>query len=539
MKELKSEIIVFLSFWLFYSLTITQNYSLSHDSTYYLNNIEYEGWTFHPHHLIFHVVAKIWYIFTNILPLINKLDISYKVGIFNSFFAAMILSYLLWFFKKKLNFSRFNSYGLIFMIGFSWAFWYYSGCFEVYIIPLYFIILAAANLSEYMNGNQNLTKTIVYISIATLYHQSNIFLFAALFLLLIFFKREKLLNNATKILAISFLIIGIPYLYAGVIFSDNYSFGKFWSWLTLYAHGVPEHWSKFGFGMIKNDIIGFLRTFYSTYFLFSIESITQFMVNAFKDKWLGEEKFLVRNMSSITGYILSSAVLISLLGYLVLIVNNFKSIKVNFQKNKNFLLIILFFGGILSVFFTFWSSSNLEFWIPQNLFFLILIVSLFAQNKTLLNKIIITLVIVINISVNFFGGIYYCVDKHNDLYYTQLSGILNSNNNNSLVITSNRLVLKDYIFRYKIKNYFSIEDEYVSLNNYDSLKLRLDDKINQSTSEYIYGTSDLKNLDTTKYDHYFINFVNDYFNDTRFEIIPINKKQTNEFYLIKKKIINK
>jgi hypothetical protein len=539
MKEFKSEIILFLSFWLFYSLTITQNYSLSHDSTYYLNNIEFEGWTFHPHHLIFHVIAKLWYNFTNIIPLINKLDISYKVGIFNSLFAALSLSYLLRFFSNKLNFSRFNSYGLVFLVGFSWGFWYYSGCFEVYIIPLYFIMLAAANLMEFMNGSQNLNRAIVYISVATLYHQSNILLFAALFLLLIFFKREKILNNFTKIILISFVIIGIPYLFAGIIFNANYSFAEFWSWLTLYGHGVPEHWSKFGLGMLKNDAAGFLRTFYSSYFIYSIESISQFMVNAFKDKWLGEEIFLVRNMSSTTGYILLSSVILSLLGYLVLIINNFKNVKENFQKNKNFLVIIIFFSGILSVFFTFWSSSNLEFWIPQNLFILILIVSLFAQNKKILNKIIILSIIIISFSVNFFGGIYYSVDKHNDLYYSQISGIIKSNLDNTLVITPNRLVLTDYLIRYKVKNFISIDDFYISTKNRDSLIIKLDEKINQSTSEYIYATYDLKKLDSTKYDHEFVNFVNDYFNDTRFDIVPINKNQISEYYLIKKKILNK
>ena len=52
-RENKREVTVFLVFLVVYCGSITLNYSLSHDSTYYLNDIEYGPWIFHPHHLLF------------------------------------------------------------------------------------------------------------------------------------------------------------------------------------------------------------------------------------------------------------------------------------------------------------------------------------------------------------------------------------------------------------------------------------------------------------------------------------------------------
>lgn len=536
-KNYQSEILIFLGFFIFYCITITQNYSLSHDSTYYLNDIEYGPWIFHPHHLLFHIVSKSWMNLLNFIPFVNSVDIAYKIGSMNAIFGALILATLFRFAKMKLKYSAFYSYSLILIIGLSFAFWYYSGCTEVYIIPLYFIIKSMISLFDFNEGNASLNKAIVFISLATLFHQSNIILFGTLFLYILFFHREGLVKKVLTGLGISFLIIGLPYLFAGIIYYENYSLHQYTHWLFLYSEELPEHWSKFNKSMIINDAVGFTRTFYSTYFLYSIDSIKNFLLSAFKDKWLGEEIFLTRNMGNTLGMINLVSVVVVFINYIVFVLKNWKNAKSNFIKNKSILTIALFYFFSLSLFFNFWASSNLEFWIPQNLLFWFITIAIFRNEEIKINKLFISIFIVLNFTINFFGGIYYSMDKHNDLYYNQISGILNENKSNNLVITPFRFVMWDYLTRYKLTNNFSIEAHYFNSKDFAKIKIQLDSAIEKNQSEYFFATCDLTNLDSNKYTGEFSNFIKGYFNNNVFELTKVNPNQINEYYKLKKRKI--
>jgi hypothetical protein len=127
------------------------------------------------------------------------------------------------------------------------------------------------------------------------------------------------------------------------------------------------------------------------------------------------------------------------------------------------------------------------------------------------------------------------MDKNNDLYYNQIKGITTANKDNSLVITPNRFVLKDYLTRYKTKNLFSIEEEFDKNKSYLALEKKLDSAIDNNKSAIIFATSDLKNIDNNKYTLDFKNFINIYFSDTKFEINIVNEKKVDEYFLIKKR----
>ncbi len=512
-RENKREVTVFLVFLVVYCGSITLNYSLSHDSTYYLNDIEYGPWIFHPHHLLFHIVAKMWMHMVGVLPFAGGLDIAYRVGTLNAVFGSLTLATLVHFAERTLRLPRFTTNVLIALIGFSFTFWYYSGCAEVYIIPLFFIVRSIIALHAFAGRTGSLTTVVVWVSLATLFHQSNIILFGTLLVYVAMFRRDALVSGVARGLLTSFLIIGLPYLYAGCVYYGHTSYHDYTHWLFLYSEDLPEYWTPLGPKMIVSDAIGFARTFYSTFFLYSIAPLRELLERVFRDQWLGEEIFLVRNMNPAVGVLNLLSVAVSALTVIIFMVVNRSRAKVNRRRHKDLVVILGLYALTLSAFFTFWSSTNPEFWIPQNLIFWMTLVLLFFDDGIRSHRVVAAVVISSLLLVNFFGGIVYSKDKSNDMYYQRLHAILEQRDINPLVISLNSGVMKDYLVRYKVKRFFCIEEAHrKSYKDTADLKTAMDSLIAGNTNGAAYATSEIMNPEPGKYPQDLLVFLKGYWN---------------------------
>lgn len=527
------EVKVFLLFFVVYCSSITLNYSLSHDSTYYLNEIEYLPWIFHPHHLLFHVVAKVCVMFFNAMPFLEGLDVAYKVGSMNAVFGSLTLATLAHYSYRKLGLTLYASNAMLALVGFSFSYWYYSGCAEVYIIPLFFVVRSIISLHAYSEGTGTLNRVVIWLSLATLFHQANIILFGMLLLYVALHHRNDLVKGVVRGLGISFLIIGLPYLFAGCVYYGHTTFQGYRHWLFMYSDDLPEYWTPLGPKMIVTDFIGFARTFYSTFFLYSIESIRAMVLNIFRNQWLGEEVFLVRNMSPIEGFSLLFAAIASGLLLLLIVISNLRNVRYRWLRHKSIVVILGFYTLTYSIFFTFWSSTNPEFWIPQNLFFWVLVVLLFVDTSQRRNRLAITGVASCLLLVNFFGGIVYTKTKANDLYYQRLHGILQNHGSSAPVLALNSGVLKDYLIRYKFQNYFCIEESFrKTTTDSASLAQALDSLISHSPSHTVFATSELCNPEPFKYPSKLTSYVRSFTGNKRYQLLTRNIGADDMYYEI-------
>lgn len=499
----RDSLLIAFAFFVIYILTMTEIYALSHDSTYYINDIVHFGWYYNPHHILFQPLAKI---FSNFLGIFTNWDISKKIGIMNclssSFTIYLVHSSLI----SRLNFSKLKAFFAISCIGFSWAFWYYSGCVEVYQIPLPFIILFALAMSDYNPKTKSIIPLVLFAGFATVFHQSNFLLwFVLIAYLAIKFKKESfkpILNFS--LLYIPF--IALPYLLVMYFYFGFRTVGECISWMTLYAHAVPEHWAKGGFSFIIKDMVGFGRTFITSYYAFTIPQLSVYIQKAFPDKWFYDEIYLVRNLSPFvtkTLFVFSFA----FAGVLIFqIASAIKLIKSRFKSHQNALVPLLSIALMFTLFFSFWASTNLEFWIPQNLIFWIAFFVLFVPEKLeVSNKIVLSYLAFVLFLVNFVAGTNLSRSKENDYYYAKVMKMKNVYDSNTYIFTVNRLILMDYISRYQMYNMVSLSQEkqsekhiksHMTLSDY--IFARIEYKINQGKKVLL--TSDFFEIEENKYD---------------------------------------
>src|SRR5579864_8631572 len=139
-RELLPCFFIFTSFFGLYLLTLSHCLSASHDSIWYINDIDSAIWIFHPHHLLYHPAAIIWLHFFHSIGIFY--DSSLIVAGLNSLFGALTISVIYYILKVRFANTTVAALSTTILIGCSYGFWFYSVCVEVFIIPLFFIVVA-------------------------------------------------------------------------------------------------------------------------------------------------------------------------------------------------------------------------------------------------------------------------------------------------------------------------------------------------------------------------------------------------------------
>lgn len=488
--------LVFLSFFIIYASTISDNLSISHDSIQYINEIDNGPTVYHPHHLLYHPTSELWVGAMRIIGIQAKSE--YLVALLNAIFGALSISLIFGFIRKRLGYSFAGAFVASALPGVSFGLWFYSVCVEVYIIPLFFMLLAFHFMLS--DGRKKYLLVGVCHAMAVLFHQSNV-IFAVVILTAMLFDQKKsgaFFKNLFAYLSIALPMALIPYLL--VIFVDQGagSFDDAWAWLTLYSHKVPS-WSGLGFSSILKVMTGFGRAFFSTHFLFAIPEADLVVSKTFSNKFFDDESYLVRDMGS--GFAWLELVLSVLILILIafIFIKRLLTIKYAWSKYKKVISLLSVWLFMYALFFTFWNPTNLEFWIPQSvIFWLIFFIIQRGDSNDKTGGMKLNMLILIPLAfLNITSSIIYTVDKSNDYYYAVSKPIAEHTKVGDLLIVGKPWIIKEYLVRYTQTEVVSLTELYDVLPNkedYSSELKKLIDKA-RNNNKRIYIIKDILEID--------------------------------------------
>lgn len=132
--------IPFAIYFSLYALTLSHVPSTATDSVYYINRIDSGTKLLHPHHLLFNSFGWMWVSIWKYLGV--QADTAILVSLLNAIFGALCMCVFYSLLRRRLGCDRWTALLGTSLPAFSWAFWYYSGCVEVYIIPLFLLLLS-------------------------------------------------------------------------------------------------------------------------------------------------------------------------------------------------------------------------------------------------------------------------------------------------------------------------------------------------------------------------------------------------------------
>ncbi|MEJ5244288.1 MAG: hypothetical protein WHV28_01100 [Bacteroidota bacterium] len=433
---------VYSVFLAIYLLTLSKNQAIAHDGIIYAARAKEGVWVFHPHHLLYHVFTLL--VIKGIHIFIPSCEVYLILSGINSAFGAALVTLFCLILIERYDFKRIQAISASFLVAFSYGIWYYSTCVEVYIIPLFFAVLS---LYYFLKNPDDYFKISLFAALATLFHQTYVFL---LFVYLISFLFSRKKTSIILKFGIYFLLlVGIPYVLVLIFDYKVKSISEAYYELTFYAHKLPYFWSKLGFSIILNDLIGFARVITSIHLILGLDFVQNIISNYFSSNSFKEEYYLIRNASNWEIYFA-----LILLFTLCTIFCYFFTISIkNFIKNKSYkiekvwlILFLIFFVG----FFSFWSSNNLEFWISIY-FFLILFLVIFNKNNVNF-KLYLTIGILL-FSYNFISTTQFVLTSDNDFYQNKINNLkLAIDKNDLLVIDNNNYMLYDYLKYNDFKN---------------------------------------------------------------------------------------
>jgi hypothetical protein len=451
-KDSSYKLLIFLCFFTIYLLSKSEILAISHDSIVYVTDMKREGWKFHPHHLLYHDFNS--FVIEIVSSLTNEFFKPYTIMSYvNSFFGAGSLVILFSIFRRKqlgLNSSMISTA----IVGFHFGFWHYSSNVEVYIIPIFFILLL---VREIYKDKKNITLISLFAGLATLFHQSYIFLLPIVFITLWYNKHK--MKDLIKFTTIYTIIVAVPYILVAVLIEGSTSISDFMKWITYYSHALPENWKGYNpFKLILNDVIGMSRSIVSTQFLLTNDSILDLINKLIPGKSLSEEQYLLRNMTSLEFFLVIAGTAVAALIQVILLVKLFKKfLTKEFRKLHVFEFLYLL---IFITFFTVWSSENPEFWISISL-----IISIIVYGNNLLSERNKKLFLVALIIQNFFGFILYVVNEENDIYLKEYQLVERNLNKNAQIITNGDFKIHGYLEYNGFKNIYLTDDSLVTINN--------------------------------------------------------------------------
>ncbi|MCL5992512.1 MAG: hypothetical protein M1419_10505, partial [Bacteroidetes bacterium] len=190
---------------------------------------------------------------------------------------------------------------------------------------------------------------------------------------------------------------------------------------------------------------------------------------------------------------------------------------------------------VYSIIFSFWDSTNQEFWIPQSIFMWL---SLAIITNEVLNTRLLKTILIILVLVLFFINWFFCIrltnNINNDYYYQETIKIQKIYYNANVVLFLNKpWIIGDYLDRYsklisyQIKEHPSNRNEINPNNSKINILAQL--SLRKSILVDFDSTYSTKKENILKTKYYYIKFSTD-----SFSIIK-NRFYNKDWFLIKKK----
>lgn len=450
---------IFAGSLLFFLCTLAANFSGPHDSIGYLNGIVTGKHLFHPHHLIYHFSAHHWLVFSKLVfPGIRDY---YLVEVFTALWGSGTMTVVYCFFRNRFQLPVLASLVSLTVIAFSFGPWFYSVNIEVYGPPMCLLLMALYILTKDRLTRSDVWKVGLLHVLAILFHQVHV-LFTVVVLYKLWQQRNQLplFPSLLKYALLGILLVGTAYFYIGWVHLENNDLTSWMNWLEGYTQ-QEAHWKPLNSKTPLLVATGYSHAFIGGHFVFKVPPIEQYLSKSLSTHSLGDEMYLVRNMSS--GMAIFLTLLCAVLGLIMLwLVIRFARRYRTIQATAGTVVTPLMIAGIVySAFFTFWMPEILEFWIFQVvLVWLLLLGTLqyggqgiprFAGWGPVKPLAIVALTGVLLFVINFFGSIRWLLNLENDQYYIKIRQVKAVAGEKDMVLLQDAWQLKDF-FTYFTKN---------------------------------------------------------------------------------------
>ncbi|MBU1022936.1 DUF2723 domain-containing protein, partial [bacterium] len=453
--------LVFLAAFIVYSLSISYNYFQAHNGIYYINNIdpvplnltgaEYEKFyianldpvndIFHPHHLLHVPLAMLWLKILRVFsPNADSLTL---VTYLSTFFGSLTLCVFYSIMRMRLNLSKAASAVATMLPAFSFAFWFYSSVVEIYMIPMFFLLLILFILTSEKVSSETFLWVGFLHAVAMLVHQSNVlFLPIVIGAAYLYRKNENLsfLKNLLFYAVTVIPLVVIPYLLIMIIALKLVSYSEMITWLTTYGH-ESSYWVKPSLRSIPFALRGFLRSLVGAHFMSAVKPIAMYDPKSSVASWEIPYTFLVRNIDPLNAklYLAYAAIFFGVI--IVKIAVHIREIKNELKTNKEILTLSLIWFCAYTLFFMFWVPTNPDYWIPQSVCGWIIFMIIGTPLKKgkfkygILSFIGLCFIAIFLFSLNFFGSINPLHKPENDYYYQNAKHLASIASKKDVVIT--------------------------------------------------------------------------------------------------------
>lgn len=399
-----------------YALSRSHNLALSHDSMTYIGDIEAGGGgLFHPHHLFYNaavaaVAGVVGGAVGTVGALLNALAGAVGVGLVYAILRGPGGA------ERRLALA--GAAGAAVSAGF----WYYSGCVEVYAIPLALLLgTLYVALSGSMTARRALAVGALH-GVAMLFHQIHV-LFGVVVLAVLWRQRREvsfLGRAALYVLGGSILVLaGYGAVLAFVVRPENPEAA--WLWFTHYAQG-DTFWHPLALTTIAKAGVGFARSVIGGHFAFALEPVQRAMTAAFPQNALVDEIYLVRGLTTTAALGLLAAAAVAGFALVGLLAAGLRGVRQRPEGVRRVLAPLAAWVAVYSAFFLFWEPHNVEFWIPQATA-LWMIVALLWVGRSARAATVLTAAVAIIFGVNLVGTIVPAASETNDLHAQRFGGL--------------------------------------------------------------------------------------------------------------------
>ncbi len=375
------DIVPFLLIFALYLATLSNNFSLTHDSIEFLLRLRAGDAGFHANHLFY-------------LPFLSSVvqasaglgaSVHYVVEATGALAGTLTLlaGYLT--LTRRFGVQRWNAVAAMAAAGLTYGIWYYSVAIEIYIYPLMFLSWAFFALTAPGLTWRGIAAAAILQSAAILFHQTAV-LFSIVPLIVLLTPRSddlgmtRPLGRLMLYGAVGSVIVCASYWSVAAALGRAGSIDEFIQWFLGYGAST-QYWSPASIKALALAATGLGRALIGGHFLFGIPLLRGPLESAFSGKSLEDETFLVRGVPDWAGYALLAVAVIAGILMLILAVRAISTLaRGRTASPRRGLILLLAWLVPYTAFFIAWDAANVDFWVLQG-FVAILLVAALSETR--------------------------------------------------------------------------------------------------------------------------------------------------------------
>ena len=326
---------------LLYGLTIPQNFTEGEDAVYYAEHVSVGLPQWHPNHLLYEPLTY-W---------IAQLTGGGAVFVMQmvSMVAALAAVALIWALARAAGAGLPVSLAAMWSVAGSFAFWLYGLYPDTYALPLPLVLGSVLALFHRRVG-----LAACLAAVATLLHQSHVFLLPAALLWL--FLGPRIWINIARYSFVFISIVGFVYFLIGRFALDHGSPLETLAWARGYAsNGL---WTPLSILAPVKALVGLATAIWSSLFLFADPSLGALVEQFFPGRALVEEVYFVQ-----TGLMLGIGPLLGLTVISVVALAGLAGRAAISGPRHPMIGLVALQGAVYALAVTLWEPTNKEFWI--------------------------------------------------------------------------------------------------------------------------------------------------------------------------------